>query len=134
MNWKTSLHIVWWHQCNLRKMLQFLLSFKLGNSVSGTYPARKLFHNENQLPYPAYIPCLKENSHNLTNYERKGTSQKPTSLLFSELGKIWKYSLSQYSKIHICNLIHELGKMEKYSQSNIQKSQFLINFCELQKV
>ena len=35
-----------------------------------------------------YIPCLKENPHNLAKYESKETSKNPISQLFSELEKI----------------------------------------------
>ena len=45
-------------------------------------------------PSPTHISCMKNCPHNLTKYEIKGTSKIPISRLFSELGKIWKYSLS----------------------------------------
>ena len=49
------------------------------------FPALKLSQN--------YL-CLKDSHHNWTKCEIKETSKIPISQLFSEFGKIWKYSLS----------------------------------------
>ena len=54
--------------------------------------------------YPAWKTIL------ICWYKSKGTSEIPISQLFSELEKIWKCSVSYYSKIPIFILYHELGK------------------------
>ena len=61
---------------------------------------------------PTNILYLKEYPHNLTKYEIKGTSKIPIILLFSKLGKIWKYNIGLYSEKLFFHIFHELGKIE----------------------
>ena len=76
--------------------------------------------------------CLKEYPHNLTKYEINGTSKIPTSQLFSELGKIWKYSLGLYSKSPVRATFRNpktsfwIGRnLEAQPKTNTQKISFL---------
>ena len=76
---------------------------------------------------PANIPCLKDSPHNLIKDLSKRTSKtsisqlfskllsKLFSKLFSKLRKIWKHSLTKYSKINTFNLPHKFEKLEKPS-------------------
>ena len=64
---------------------------------------------------PANIPCLKDSPHNLIKDLSKRTSKTSISQLFSKLGKIWKHSLTKYSKINTFNLPHKFEKLEKPS-------------------
>ena len=78
-----------------------------------------------------HVIILKDHPHHLTKYEGKGTKISIFKL-FSELGKIWKCSLS-FSVIPISHLFHELGKTWKYTQTqtNISKSKCWIwMICE----
>ena len=69
----------------------------------------------NIAPQPANIPCLKDSPHNLIKDLSKRTSKTSISQLFSKLGKIWKHSLTKYSKINTLNLPHKFEKLEKPS-------------------
>ena len=122
---KTAGDLRWWQQqCNPRKTCNFYPHLRLQK----VFPALNLPQNCYIMtlgcPYPAYIPCLKDNPYNLTKCKGKISKGKiPISQLSSELGKSWKYS-----KISIFNLFHELGQINNSCWSNIQKS-----LCELGK-
>ena len=49
--------------------------------------------NNNNLPL-LHIPSLKDCPHDLRKYESKRNLKIPIFELFSELGEIWKYTLS----------------------------------------
>ena len=120
---KTAGDLRWWQQCNPRKTCNFYPHLRLQ-----VFPALNLPQNCYIMtlgcPYPAHIPCLKDNPYNLTKCKGKMSKGKiPISQLSSELGKSWKYS-----KISIFNLFHELGQINNSCWSNIQKS-----LCELGK-
>ena len=89
--------------------LQFLPSRKLGNIIPSTSTDTNLLHKyehfllenwqfNHKIFFPLQlIPSLKACPHNLTKYESKQNWKIPIFQLFSELGKIWRCSLSQHS-------------------------------------
>ena len=58
------------------------------------------FNKKSGSPSPIHIPSLKDCPHSLTKYESKRNSKIPIFQLFSELGEVWKYSLSEHKKNH----------------------------------
>ena len=67
--------LVWWQQCNPRKMLQLLPSFKIEYSILELQLSQNYYTNMNiSCPSPSHIPCLKDCPHSLTKHENKRTS------------------------------------------------------------
>ena len=80
-----------------------------------------------QIGSPANMLYLKNYCHNLIKNEINDTLKNPISNLFSDLGKIWEYSLGLYSKY----IFPAMRKSEKSIKSNIQKSQNFLNWEKL---
>ena len=92
-------------------------------------------------PSPSRVLYLKGNPHNRAKYESKIASKIPVFQFLSELGKMWKYSLSYYSKSQlkswqmqqekhsktlIFNLFVNRKKLGSLTKTKIKKSQFWI--------